>query len=433
MATTGVIKYNPLKTIAVEIGNLPSDFILKERVDQGSTLFQAGDFVGAAGNFAQTLQQGGAVRGANLAIAVCFVRMGNFEDALLCLDEELKLSFPHPNAQQMKNDLLAWQEKVTANAGGITIFTIPKPFKGHNAIIQLNALHSWLKLRPRPEIILCGNDDGVAQVAADFGVQHIPEIVANQYGTPILSDVFKKAQCGAQNDVMAYVNADIILSQNFVDSVSLVNEAGLDKFLIVGQRWDFSQTETIDFSDSEWFKGLAERAKLNGTLHAATGKDYFIFPKGLWNKIPEFAIGRYHFDNWLVFSSLLEEFPVIDATKGISAFHQDHDYKHITGDNEKLLERPECLVNRSLAGCGAWHGHISDATWILADGQLTRKFNFENAHETINSINDLLNENRIPEAMILAAQLSEQKTHLSDILKRKIQARIDKLVFKNHP
>ena len=57
----------------------------------------------------------------------------------------------------------------------ITIFTIPKPFKGHIKIIQINAVRSWLKLRPSCQVILFGDEEVVAETAEELGIQHVSD------------------------------------------------------------------------------------------------------------------------------------------------------------------------------------------------------------------------------------------------------------------
>ena len=47
----------------------------------------------------------------------------------------------------------------------LTFFTTAKPFKGHSAIIQRNALKSWTLLDPDIEVILFGDEEGAAEVA----------------------------------------------------------------------------------------------------------------------------------------------------------------------------------------------------------------------------------------------------------------------------
>ena len=53
----------------------------------------------------------------------------------------------------------------------LTLFTMPRLFRDHIAVIQRNAIRSWTLLRPRCEIILCGDDAGVASTAAELSVR----------------------------------------------------------------------------------------------------------------------------------------------------------------------------------------------------------------------------------------------------------------------
>ena len=69
----------------------------------------------------------------------------------------------------------------------ITIFTIPKPFHEHNGVIQRNAIKSWIQLKPKCEIILFGDDDGVAEAAEKFNVTHIPFIEKNESYTVLIN------------------------------------------------------------------------------------------------------------------------------------------------------------------------------------------------------------------------------------------------------
>ena len=53
----------------------------------------------------------------------------------------------------------------------LTIFATPKRFQGHIGVIQRNAIASWTHLKPKPEIILFGTDEGTAEIARGFGVK----------------------------------------------------------------------------------------------------------------------------------------------------------------------------------------------------------------------------------------------------------------------
>ena len=81
----------------------------------------------------------------------------------------------------------------------MTLFTIPKAFKGHIDVIQRNAIQSWVRLHPEIEIILFGSDEGTAEVAREFGLRHVPDVERNEFGTYLVNSVFNKAQSFARH------------------------------------------------------------------------------------------------------------------------------------------------------------------------------------------------------------------------------------------
>ena len=75
----------------------------------------------------------------------------------------------------------------------LALFSTPKNFRGHFATIQRNAITSWTHLDPRPEILLFGNEEGTAEIAAGLGIRHFPNVARNEFGTPLLNDLFGQA------------------------------------------------------------------------------------------------------------------------------------------------------------------------------------------------------------------------------------------------
>src|ERR1700683_3208554 len=61
----------------------------------------------------------------------------------------------------------------------LTIFATPKKFDGHIGLIQRNAIASWIRMNPAPEVILFGTDPGTAEVAGEFGLRHVPSVKCN--------------------------------------------------------------------------------------------------------------------------------------------------------------------------------------------------------------------------------------------------------------
>jgi tetratricopeptide (TPR) repeat protein len=223
-------------------------------------------------------------------------------------------------------------------------------------VIQRNAIKSWTLLSPKPEIILMGSDAGVAEYAAELGLRHIAEVRKNEFGTPLVSDIFSRAQEAAANDVLMYINSDIILVDDFQVALNTVR-GRFDEFLMVGQRWNVDIDVEINFDALDWQEQLRKLAYGQGTLFGVAGIDYFAFSRGVWPAIPDFGIGRFAWDNWLVWKPTAEGKVVVDATEVVMAIHQDHEY---VPSPSKLKEE---ALNRSLSEDGQSFGFTSYTVW----------------------------------------------------------------------
>jgi hypothetical protein len=89
--------------------------------------------------------------------------------------------------------------------------------------------------------------------------------------------------------------------------------------------------------------------KNRGQLHHPAGSDCFVFPRYHFTSIPDFAIGRAGWDNWMIYNALHRGLPVVDATPSLMVVHQNHDYHHLPkGVPHYDLE--ETKINAALAG-----------------------------------------------------------------------------------
>lgn len=255
----------------------------------------------------------------------------------------------------------------------LTLFATPKPFSGHIRLIQRNAIRSWLSLDPKCDIILFGDDEGTGKAAAEFGVRHIPKVNCNEFGTPLLDSLFQMAQDLAKYRVMAYVNADIILLDDFVRAVQRIQRPS---FLMVGQRRDIEINVELDFGNPNSQSQLRCDINKRSVLHGRTGIDYFVFDRGLFRDIPPFAIGRTAWDNWLIYRARSLGVPVIDATEVITAVHQNHDYLHHADGAEGVWKGPESKYNSGLSGTVKHAFSIADATCVLTKNGLRAALDF---------------------------------------------------------
>ncbi len=246
----------------------------------------------------------------------------------------------------------------------LTIFAIPKAFRGHMATIQRNAITSWMLLRPQPEILLFGGEEGTAEIAQELGARHLPEVARNDLGTPLLHDLFAQAEHQASNDLLCYVNSDIILLNDFARAVERVN-AWQPRFLMVGQRWDVNITKPWDFGRTDWPEQLKACALRSNNQQPPNAIDYFVFSRGLGSDILPLAIGRRCWDNWLVWHARALGAAVVNVTPVVMAIHQNHDYSHHPQGADGVFRGEEARRNRELIG-EWWHLYtMEDATHEL--------------------------------------------------------------------
>jgi hypothetical protein len=245
----------------------------------------------------------------------------------------------------------------------LTIFSVPKPFKGNFGRIQHNAIRSWTLLSPPCEVILFGNEQGTAEAAGALGLRHVSAVACNAAGTPLVSDMFAQAEKKGGGSLFCYVNSDIILLSDFLPSVQAV-ASQLTRFLFVGRRWDLQLDETLEFSP-DWENTLRRRAAAEAALHPHTGIDYFVFPRGMWGTLPPFAVGRPAWDGSLIHSARTRMIPVVDATERVTAVHQNHDYSHHPLGENGVWRGPEAQHNLELAGGYRRVCTIRDATHQL--------------------------------------------------------------------
>lgn len=250
----------------------------------------------------------------------------------------------------------------------ITIFSAPKPFTDpHINMIQRNAVRSWTLLGSDVDVILVGDEPGMAEAAQELGVQHIPQVRRNDQGTPLVSDIFEQARANSSSPFLLYVNADILLMPDLIQAVRSVS-AQLEKFLLVGQRWDLDLRTPFDFS-GDWVRSLRQVIRAQGSLHPPGGSDYFVFPRDCFTAVPDFAIGRAGWDNWMIYHALQQGWEVVDASQDITIVHQAHDYAHLPG-GQIHYNLEESNRNRFLAGGKSNMYILMDARRRLVDGRL---------------------------------------------------------------
>ncbi|MDW8119897.1 MAG: hypothetical protein RMK40_04550 [Chloroflexota bacterium] len=241
----------------------------------------------------------------------------------------------------------------------LTMFTTCAPFRGHRKIIQTNALRSWTLLRPRPEILLFGDEEGTTEIAQELGIRHIPQVERNEYGTPLGDDLFRQAERLATHSILCFSNADMIFTQDFMNAIHTLSSLR-KPFVFTGPRLPVQVHSFIDFSQPGWDADLLAMAKKFGPDLDAV--DFIVFPKGLEHNIPPMAVGRIWRLGWIIWRARLLKIPVVDGGALVPAFHQDHPYER---GAKWVWEGPEAQKNLELTKKMYVEFITLDATHIL--------------------------------------------------------------------
>jgi hypothetical protein len=250
----------------------------------------------------------------------------------------------------------------------LTIFTVTKPFEGPISVIQRNALLSWTQLVPGCQIILFGNEPGLAAAAHDFHADHVPEVPRNEFGTPLLDGVFTTAERLARHPFLCYANADLIFFRDLPAAVSRIAQQH-PRFLAVGECWNLDVTEPLPL-DTSWEPQLRQQVAQQGRRRGRSALDFFLFPRGFYWRYLPLALGRAAFDSWLVREARAQGDPVVEMTPLATVIHQNHAYTHLKGGKEESRVGVEAQRNIVLAGGSSNLYTLDDATHRLRGNQL---------------------------------------------------------------
>lgn len=244
----------------------------------------------------------------------------------------------------------------------ISIFSIPKPFVRDDDVRQRNAIGSWLRI-PGAEVILCGDEDGVADTARELGCRHVAGVRTNSRGTPLLSSAFALVAKQARYPLLCYANCDIILLPSFSTALGLLSKR---ECVGVSRRINVDLNEAIDFNDSAWADSLSARVRASGQDGTFAQIDLFVLGRdGPLVELPDFAVGRPAWDNWFIWNTRKHDIAIVDISRVSRIIHQNHDYQHVKQRQGKRWEGPEAEENRRLMGGLDRRYTLMDATHVL--------------------------------------------------------------------
>lgn len=248
----------------------------------------------------------------------------------------------------------------------ITVFSSPKPVAGVVRQHQENAIASWRALGTDVQIILAAPLAEVADLAEKYQCEVISNVACNPAGVPILSDLFARAQAAARYDVIAYINADIIMTPG-LDAIIRRAQSQFQEFLLIGGRTNINCDNPLP---PDWPTALAETARKENATPTRWGSDYFVFTKGYYPEIKPFILGRFYWDNWLIYEGRRLDKPVVNITPTYVCYHPHHDYGHAARSEADLWRHPDTRHNHGLFPDARLYYTVEESDHLMTENGL---------------------------------------------------------------
>src|SRR5438067_8703744 len=154
----------------------------------------------------------------------------------------------------------------------ITFFTTVKNFTGKNLINQVNAIKSWvIGNRYNCEAIIFKKSQGIEVLSDLPNIVYCEDILTNENGLPFINGMFYKASDLAKNNIVCFLNADIIINDDFIEMIVDIHKKTRKNYLVVGQRLNTSFDFLIDFNNQNWYSELMNTIKSNSGLQLPYG------------------------------------------------------------------------------------------------------------------------------------------------------------------
>jgi len=208
----------------------------------------------------------------------------------------------------------------------LTFICCPHAFNDLYGEIQTNSILSWKNLNIPKKIVVCCDEAGAKDFCIKHDLIHVPNVTVSKNGLPIISSIFHKGYKYADDgSPVCYINSDILLTSDFVETLkcSLETYPNLEKYLLCGKRRNWDKPLHINFEDG-WEKSIKA---LNPPLIPETcAIDYFVHTKTTYNDIPNYAMGRFLWDNWLLGYCVKNNIFSIDVSNTVYVIHQMSSY-----------------------------------------------------------------------------------------------------------
>jgi len=224
-----------------------------------------------------------------------------------------------------------------------------KPYDDYSKNIQINAINSWLRLSINKLIVINSDDPDNKKYFNHSDIKIVPLKRQSPTHVPYVRDVFESGYNYYESgDMLCYINADIMLQDDFCVTLKAIPIHTYGNYLIGGRKWSWMNKS--EFLKIQEFPLNIEEIKKFGSLDMPCATDYFIHNKELYqNLIPDdMLIARANWDMWLNALAINKNATTIDITNTCFSVHPGHEYgdkKTLRGEYYNTIMK-EIKINR---------------------------------------------------------------------------------------
>ncbi|KAG0570682.1 hypothetical protein KC19_6G180200 [Ceratodon purpureus] len=239
---------------------------------------------------------------------------------------------------------------------GITFYTAPAPFEGAEGVRQTLAIHSWLRLDCRPDVVLMGRHPSLKSFAQPLEphVSVDSDIDITFMGNPMFHSMIRQAQASS-SEIIVLIDPNLVLLNDFTAAITKVRAAEKNWLLVVkpirtsmfpfdllGPSELWLRSDGVFADDDE----VRKIVKFKGVSTDCYGPGLWAWNKGdaqlHAGVVPPFVYGSGHHSEWLLTEALVSKYRTV-----------------IDGSDVITLVAPQTITSRLYNGDGA-HGRPWD-------------------------------------------------------------------------
>ena len=239
--------------------------------------------------------------------------------------------------------------------------------------VYTNTIRNWATFLPRiqPVLFTTFESGPVIDIARKYGWYIYPNPTVNEFGCPILKDMYLAAYELFNATFYGYANGDILFDMGLNDTLSKMNEHfnTIKVSLLFGTRMNYKLLPEANYTEKPLWTPyrIHQLVVENQTEYFKPDAfDYFFVTKHYpFSKMKPLVISRSGFDTYFSAITNTLKLTTIEGTGSVVALHQtDHDgnYAHSAKRNDSDTKYNRILLGKFNYGPGfAWNAKYASS------------------------------------------------------------------------